>query len=87
MQMWVKEEQKYVLETLHTEDKEITINKAEEWFIFCRAKFQQGEKIFSITLDELRHRYYVIHFKSIAYFSHPRHPAIILADLVSKLDL
>ena len=57
MQMWIKEEQKYVRETLHTEDKEIAINKAEERFIFYRAKIQQNEKIFSITLDELRHRY------------------------------
>lgn len=50
MQMWVKEEQKYVRETLHTEDKEIAINKAEERYIFYRAKIQQNEKIFSITL-------------------------------------
>ena len=57
MQMWVKEEQKYVRESLHTEDKDIAINKAEERFIFYRAKIQQNEKIFSITLDELRHRY------------------------------
>jgi integrase len=57
MQMWVKEEQKYVRESLHTEDKEVAINKAEERYIFYRAKIQQNEKIFSITLDELRNRY------------------------------
>jgi integrase len=57
MQMWVKEEQKYVRESLHTEDKEIAIKKAEEQFIFYRAKIQQNEKIFSITLEELRNKY------------------------------
>lgn len=57
MQMWIREEGKYVRESLHTEDREIAMKKAEERFIFFRAKILQNEKIFSITLDELRNRY------------------------------
>ncbi len=56
-QMWVREEQKYVRESLHTEDKEIAINKAEDRFIFYRSKIQQQEKIFSISSNELRDRF------------------------------
>ena len=57
MQMWIREEGKYVRESLHTEDREIAMKKAEERYIFYRAKILQNEKIFSITLDELRNRY------------------------------
>ena len=57
MQMWIREENKYVRESLHTEDKEIAIRKAEDRFIFYRAKIQQNEKIFSITLEELRNKF------------------------------
>ena len=57
MQMWIREEGKYVRESLHTEDREIAMKKAEERYIFYRAKILQNEKVFSITLDELRNRY------------------------------
>ena len=57
MQMWIREEGKYVRESLHTEDRSIAAIKAQERFIFYKAKIIQNEKIFSITLDELRNRY------------------------------
>lgn len=57
LQMWIREEQKYVRESLHTEDKEIAINRAQERFIYYRSRIQQNEKIFSITANELRDKY------------------------------
>lgn len=54
MQLWIKEEQKYVRESLFTEDKESAINKAEERFIYFRSRVQKNEKIFSITANQLR---------------------------------
>ena len=57
MQTWIKEEQKYVRESLKTEDKDIAERKAEERYIFLRAKVQNGEKVFSIRATELRDRF------------------------------
>lgn len=57
MQTWIKEEQKYVRESLKTEDKEVAERKAEERYIFLRAKVQNGEKVFSIRATELRDRF------------------------------
>ena len=57
MQMWVTEEQKYIRESLHTEDKEIAVKKAEERFIFYRSKIQNDEKIFSVTVEEMRNQF------------------------------
>jgi len=53
-QLWIKEEQKYVRLSLHTEDKEIAITKATERFIYYRSKTLNHEKIFSISATELR---------------------------------
>lgn len=53
-QLWIKEEQKYVRLSLHTEDKDTAITKATERFIYYRSKTLNHEKIFSITATELR---------------------------------
>jgi integrase len=57
MSMYVKDEQKYVRKSLKTRDKEIATKRAEDEFIFYRSKMLTGEKIFSLTADELREKY------------------------------
>ncbi len=52
--MWIKEEQKYVRESLQTDDKESAVNKATERFIYYRSRILKNEKVFSITSSELR---------------------------------
>ena len=52
--MWIKEEQKYVRESLQTADKESAVNKATERFIYYRSRILKNEKVFSITSSELR---------------------------------
>lgn len=53
-QLWIKEEQKYVRESLQTDDKESAVNKATERFIYYRSRILKNEKVFSITSSELR---------------------------------
>ena len=43
-QLWIKEEQKYVRLSLHTEDKEIAITKATERFIYSGAILLERKK-------------------------------------------
>ena len=57
MRMYVREEQRYVRKSLKTRDKQIAISIAQNEFIFYQAKIRNGEKIFSITAEELRTRY------------------------------
>lgn len=57
MSMYVKDEKRYVRKSLRTRDKEIAIKRAEEEFIRYRSKIMNGEKIFSLTADELRNKY------------------------------
>jgi integrase len=57
MQMWIREEGKYVRESLRTDDLVEAKHKAEERFIFYRAKIINDEKIFSITAEELREKF------------------------------
>lgn len=57
MQMWVREEGKYVRESLRTADLLEAKKKAEDRFIFFRAKVMNDEKIFSITAQELRDKF------------------------------
>lgn len=56
-QMWIGEEKKYIRKSLRTRDKEIAINRAEDWFIDARTKQRSGEKLFSMTAKELRSKY------------------------------
>ena len=57
MRMYVAEEQRYIRKSLKTRDKEIAIGIAQKEFIFYQAKILNGQKIFSITANELRNRY------------------------------
>jgi integrase len=57
MQMWISEEQKYVRESLKTTDKDQAILKAEDRYVYFRAKIKENEKVFSVTADELRNAF------------------------------
>ena len=57
MSMYIKDEKRYVRKSLKTRDKETAIRIAEDEFIYYRSKLQMGEKIFSLTADELRNKY------------------------------
>ncbi len=57
MSMYVKEEKRYIRKSLRTRDKEIAIACAQKEFIFYQAKIMNGEKLFSITANELRNKY------------------------------
>ncbi len=57
LRMWIPEEQKYVRRTLKTRDKAEAIKLAQKEFILYQAKVLNGEKLFSLTADELRDRY------------------------------
>jgi integrase len=57
MSMYVKDEKRYVRKSLKTRDKEIAIQIAKKEFIFYEAKLQNGEKLFSLTAEELRDKY------------------------------
>jgi len=57
MSMYVKDEKRYVRKSLKTRDKEIAIQLAKKEFIFYEAKLQNGEKLFSLTAEELREKY------------------------------
>jgi integrase len=62
-QLWIKEEQKYVRESLKTEDKESAINKAQERFVYYRSRILKNEKVFSISATELRDAF-LIHIQN-----------------------
>ncbi len=64
--MWVREEQKYVRESLKTEDRELAIGRAQNRFIFYRARILNNEKVFSIAANELRDRFLVHIQKAVA---------------------
>ncbi len=57
MRMYIQEEQQYVRRSLKTRDKQQAIKLAEEEFIFYKAKLIRGEKIFSISAEELQQKY------------------------------
>ena len=57
MSMYVKDEKRYVRKSLRTRDKETAIALAKKEFIFYEAKLQNGEKLFSLTAEELREKY------------------------------
>jgi integrase len=57
MRMYVADEKRYVRKSLKTRDKTLAIERAKKDFIFYQAKMQNGEKLFSITTQELINRY------------------------------
>lgn len=59
MSMYIKDEKRYVRKSLRTRDKEIAIKRSEEEFIRYRSKIMNGEKIFSLTAEELRDKYLI----------------------------
>lgn len=56
-QMWISDEQKYVRESLRTEDKDAAIAAAKRRYVAVQSKVDSGEKIFSISAGELRERF------------------------------
>ena len=57
MSMYVKDEKRYVRKSLKTKDKQIAIGIAKKEFISYQSKIESGEKIFSITAEELAIKY------------------------------
>jgi integrase len=55
--MYVKGERRYIQESLRTKNFAAALDKAQEKFITEQARILAGEKIFSITAEELRDRY------------------------------
>ena len=55
--MYVKGERRYIQESLHTKNFDEALTKAQDKFITEQARILAGEKIFSITAQELRERY------------------------------
>lgn len=58
-QMYVKDEQRYVRKSLKTRDKQVAISLAQKEFIFYQSKIIQGEKLFSLTAEELVEKYLI----------------------------
>jgi integrase len=59
MRMYIAEERKYIRASLRTRDKQVAKTLAENEFIKYRAKLLNGEKIFSLSADELRKKYLI----------------------------
>lgn len=59
MRMWVGSEKKYVRESLRTRDKTEATEEAKRRFLNYNHLIKNGQKIFSITTNELRQRYLV----------------------------
>lgn len=57
MRMWISQEKKYIRKSLKTRDKAIAMQMAEDEYIQYTARLKNGEKLFSISADELVHRY------------------------------
>ena len=57
LRMWVSQERKYIRKSLKTRDKTQAIQLAQKEFIRYQAKLLNGEKLFSLTADELRTKY------------------------------
>jgi hypothetical protein len=57
MQFYVPDEKKYMRKSLRTSDRETAMKIAENDYIFYRAKTLSGEKLFSLTAEELRDKY------------------------------
>lgn len=62
-QMWISEEQKYVRESLKTENNSEAIDCAKKKYIYYKSKVHNNEKIFSITAQELRD-HFLIHIQN-----------------------
>ncbi len=56
-QQWIKEERRYVRISLKTKDRHEAAELAEKKFTETLGRIHSGEKIFSITAEELVSRY------------------------------
>jgi len=59
MRMWVGSEKKYVRESLRTRDKTEATEEAKRRFLNYNHLIKNGQKIFSVTTNELRQKYLV----------------------------
>ena len=59
MRMWIKDEKKYIRESLRTRDKTLAIEEAKRRFLNYHNMVKSGQKIFSLPISELRERYLV----------------------------
>jgi len=57
LRMWVSEEKKYIRKSLRTRDKNQAIRIAENDFVLYKARLLKGEKLFSVTAQDLRTKY------------------------------
>lgn len=57
MRMYVQQEQKYLRKSLKTRDKDLAMDRAREHCFAVWGKVQSGQKVFSITAEQLRDRY------------------------------
>jgi len=57
MRMYVQEEKRYIRKSLKTRDKQLALSLAQKEFIFYQAKILNGEKLFSLTANEMREKY------------------------------
>ena len=57
MRMWIRDEKKYIRESLRTRDKTLAIEEAKRRFLSYHNMVKSGQKIFSIPVSELRTKY------------------------------
>jgi hypothetical protein len=57
MRMYVQEEKRYIRKSLKTRDKQLASSLAQREFITYQSKILNGEKLFSLTANEMRERY------------------------------
>lgn len=57
MRMWIKDERKYIRESLRTRDKTLAIEEAKRRFLSYHNMVKSGQKIFSIPVSDLREKY------------------------------
>ena len=55
--MYIREERRYVVKSLQTRDKDIAIERAKRLYIEYKSKELSGEKLFSITSEQLVQSY------------------------------
>jgi len=57
LRMWISQEKKYIRKSLKTRDKLIAIESAKAEYIQYKARLLNGEKLFSLTAEDLRNKY------------------------------
>jgi hypothetical protein len=57
LRLWISQEKKYIRKSLKTRDKLIAIEMAKTEYIQYKARLLNGEKLFSLTAEDLRKKY------------------------------